>query len=284
MSETLDWEITGAERQPIFGTEYRPAVAPIGCALIAHGFKGYKDFRMLPPIARELCKAGFVAHAFNFSHSGMTANDETFERPDLFELDTWNKQIFDIRCLIDAISSGRLAGAGLPYVLVGHSRGGVTAILFAGRNVESSLPQPAGIVTAGTPDRACGMPDNRKDELRAAGWLQSPSARTGQTLRIGLNWLTEQEADLTGHDLLANAAKLTCPLLVIHGEHDETVDVECSTTIAAAAKNARVVRIENGNHVFDAPNPAPEDIEQIPALRQLTREIVNFSVQCCKVD
>ncbi len=282
MPRLLDWEITGAEAQPILGTAYLPAAAPVGCALIAHGFKGYKDFRMIPPIARQLCEAGLVAHAFNFSHSGVGRNAETFEHPDLFELDTWNKQVQDIRCIVEAIAQDQLAGTGLPYVVVGHSRGGVTAILFAGRQADSDgLPQPAGVVTAGSPDQACGLSEERKAALRSAGWMESPSARTGQMLRVGLTWLTEQEADPAGHDLLTMAGKLRCPLLVTHGENDETVDVESCTSIAAAAADARVVRIENANHVFNAPNPPPDTFDDIPELTRLTREIADFAVECC---
>ncbi len=285
MSQTTDWEINGAEEQPIFGTAYIPANAPIGCAIIAHGFKGYKDFRMIPPIARELCAAGFVAHTFNFSHSGMTANPDTFERPDLFQLDTWNKQVFDVRCIVEAISNGQLAATALPYVVVGHSRGGVTAVLFAGRHADSSLlPKPAGIITAGSPDRACGLSESQKNELRSTGSLASPSARTGQMLRIGLQWLTEQESDPSGHDLLLNAGKIQCPTLVIHGENDETVDVASSTTIAKAAANGRVVRIGNCNHVFNAPNPPPTSVDEIAELSEFTGEIVQFSVECCKAN
>ena len=283
MSQLLDWKISGAEKQPIFGTAYIPGDGPIGCAIIAHGFKGYKDFRMIPPIARELCEAGLVAHAFNFSHSGVTENPDTFERRDLFELDTWNKQVFDVRCIVESISNGQLAGAGMPYVLVGHSRGGVTTILFAGRHAESSLlPKPAGIITAGSPNRACGLSESDKNKLHTTGWLESPSARTGQTLRVGLQWLTEQESDPNGHDMLKNAGKVQCPILVVHGENDETVDVECSKSIAGAATNARVVRIDNANHVFNAPNPAPTNVDAIPELSQLTHEITRFSVQCCE--
>ncbi len=282
MTRLHDWEIGGAEKQPIFGTAYLPPEDPIGCAIIAHGFKGYKDFRMIPPIARELCAAGLVAHTFNFSHSGVTENADTFERPDLFELDTWNKQVFDIRCIVESISNGMLAGQGMPYVLVGHSRGGVTAILFAGRRAGSSLlPKPAGIITAGSPDHACGLSESQKNELRTSGWLESPSARTGQTLRVGIAWLTEQESDASGHDVLENASKVECPMLVVHGETDATVDVECSTSIAAAATNARVVRIGRANHVFNAPNPAPTDVGAIAELSQLTREITRFAVRCC---
>jgi len=283
MSQTTDWEIRGAESQTIFGTAYKPDEAPIGCVIVAHGFKGYKDFRMIPAIAAGLCRAGFVAHAFNFSHSGMTANPNTFERPDLFELDTWNKQVFDIQCIVEAIARGQLAGTGLPYVLLGHSRGGVSATLFAGRQTAASqLPKPAGVVTAGSPDFACGMSDTEKEELRAKRYLESPSARTGQILRIGLQWLTEQEADRDAHNVLDNVRKIECPLLVVHGENDETVNVGSAVSIADAAANARVARIKNCNHVFNAPNPPPPDVREIPELAQAIDEIVKFSRDCCQ--
>ncbi len=283
MSHTNDWEIRGAESQPIFGTAYEPDDAPVGCAIVAHGFKGYKDFRMIPAFARELCRAGLVVHAFNFSHSGMAANPDTFERPDLFELDTWNKQVFDIQCIVEAIARGRLAGTGLPYVLLGHSRGGVSAIFFAGRQTAGSqLPKPAGIITAGSPDRACGLSDGEKDQLRDRGYLESPSARTGQILRIGLPWLTEQEADRDAHDVLGNVRRIECPILVVHGEDDETISVESAVSIAGAATNARVARIENCNHVFNAPNPPPANAREIPALGQAIDEIVKFSRDCCR--
>ena len=278
----IDWKIRGAESQTIFGTAYRPHAAPVGCAIVAHGFKGYKDFRMIPPIATGLSQAGFVAHAFNFSHSGMSDNPDSFERPDLFQQDTWNKQVFDIVCILEAIASGELAGTGLPYVLVGHSRGGVSAILFAGRQTAGSpVPRPAGVITAGTPDCACSLSESEKDQLRELGYLESPSARTGQRLRVGLPWLTEQEAAPDAHDVLANVAKIEAPILAIHGENDETVDLSNAESIAAAAKNAWVARVKNCNHVLNTPNPPPTDFRQVPELSQAIDEIVKFSRDCC---
>jgi pimeloyl-ACP methyl ester carboxylesterase len=195
MSQTTNWEIRGAESQTIFGTTYKPDDAPIGCAIVAHGFKGYKDFRMIPAFAAGLCRAGFVAHAFNFSHSGMS--------------------------------------------------------------------------------------DSEKEELRRKGYLESPSARTGQILRIGLQWLTEQEADRDAHNVLDNVRKIECPLLVVHGENDETVNVQSAVSIANAAADAHVVRIKNCNHVFNAPNPPPSDVLEIPELARAIDAIVEFSRDCC---
>ena len=237
---------------------------------------------MIPAFARGLCQAGFVEHAFNFSHSGMTADPNTFERPDLFELDTWNRQVHDIQCIVEAIGCGQLAGTGLPYVLLGHSRGGVSSMLFAGRQAAGSqLAKPAGVVTAGSPDYACGLSDIEKGELRDKGYLESPSARTGQILRVGLQWLTEQEADRDAHNVLDNVRKIECPILVVHGEADETIDVESAVSITDAAANAHVFRIKNCNHVFNAPNPPPADVREVPELSQAIDAIVDFSRDCC---
>ena len=90
--------------------------------IVAHGFKGYKDYGMFPRIAAELAGRGFISHRFNFSHSGMTADTETFGRPDLFEKDTLNKQVADLQSVIEGVSCGVLAGQGFPIVIFGHSR------------------------------------------------------------------------------------------------------------------------------------------------------------------
>ena len=83
--------------------------------------------------------------------------------------------------------------------------------------------------------------------------------------------------------MLDHVRKIKCPILVIHGENDETVKVECAVSIASAAANARVVRVKNCNHVFNAPNPPPVDVRAIPALSQAIDEIVKFSLDCCRV-
>ena len=98
MATVESWTIDGSDGEPIRGDVHAASIAPPrGVFLIAHGFKGYKDYGMFPVLAREFAAAGFIAHRFNFSHSGMTNNIATFERPDLFEKDTWNRQVYDFR-------------------------------------------------------------------------------------------------------------------------------------------------------------------------------------------
>lgn len=284
MSTIKSWSIPGAEGEPILGDCHLPTGERQGLIVIAHGLKGYKDYGMFPAIARACAAGGLIAHRFNFSHSGMTNDLDTFARPDLFERDTWNKQVHDCRAVIEAIASGELEGHGLPYVLFGHSRGGVTVLLTAGRYADDAMfPQPMGIITAATPSRCNSLTQEEADELMAAGHLESPSARTGQKLRIGRAFLQEQIDDPAGHDLLALASATRCAALVVHGSDDPTVPVACAEELRRALgerSNQRIIM--GGDHVFNTPNPMPPDAAPSDQLRELLYAMVHFALSVCE--
>ena len=113
MSTVKPWSIPGAEGEVILGDCHLPAGEARGVIIIAHGLKGYKDYGMFPVIARACAAGGLIAHRFNFSHSGMTNALETFARPDLFERDTWNRQVHDCRAVVEA--AGRRAVVKVSY-------------------------------------------------------------------------------------------------------------------------------------------------------------------------
>lgn len=272
------WTISGSGGQPILGNSHMPDGMPRGVILIAHGFKGYKDYGMFPRIAQTVAERGYVAHRFNFSHSGMTNAVETFERPDLFEQDTWNRQIEDYRGVIDALAAGEIEGAGLPFVMFGHSRGGVSALLTAGRSADDpSLPQPAGVATAASPSTCNSFTEEQAAALLRDGFIESPSARTGQTLRVGKAYLQEQIDDPAGHDLPAMTSRIRVPLLIMHGTDDPTVPVSCAAALGEAARSATVMRIAGGDHVFNTPNPLPDDAPSSPQLEELLNAICEFA-------
>jgi len=284
MSTVSSWSIAGAEGEPILGNCHLPAGAARGVIIIAHGFKGYKDYGMFPVIARACAAGGLIAHRFNFSHSGMTNEIETFARPDLFERDTWNKQVHDCRAVIEAIASGELEGRGLPYVLFGHSRGGVTVLLTAGRHADDeSFPQPVGLVTAATPSWCNSLSEEEAEKLLADGFLESPSARTGQNLRLGRAFLQEQLDDPAGHDLLALASATRCAALIIHGSDDPTVAVSCAEELRKALGERSNQRIIAGaDHVFNTPNSMPADMAPSEQLRELLYAVVHFALSVCE--
>ncbi|MEE8460473.1 MAG: alpha/beta hydrolase [Phycisphaerales bacterium] len=277
------WQIDGAEGEPIFGDMHMPASPPVGVVLVAHGFKGYKDYGMFPRVAEAMAARGLIAHRFNFSHSGMTNQTASFARPDLFERDTWNKQVYDLRAVMDAVTAGTLEGRELPLVLFGHSKGGVSVLLTAGRSAgDDGVPRPAGVVSVSAPSTCNSLTLQQQQSLTEQGFLLSPSSRTGQELRIGRIYLAEQLDDPPNHDLLKIAGRIACPVLIVHGEDDPTVPAACAGQIAAACRGEPQVEIVTGaDHVFNTPNPLPPDAEPSTQLDAMLTGVGNFAVACC---
>ncbi|MEM6458113.1 MAG: alpha/beta fold hydrolase [Planctomycetota bacterium] len=250
------WELPGSDGRPIFGNTHRPpaGVAMIGRLVICHGFKGYMDYGFLPRLADAAAAIGFAAHRFNFSHGGVTRDFTTFARPDLFERDTWQRQVHDLTAVVE----GQCPEDGRPLALFGHSRGGVTALLTAARLPAERVTR---VITAASPADAARLEPEARDRLLADGRLASPSGRTGQTLYVGRNWLTEIEADPAGHNPRRASAALGVRAVHLHGDADPTVDPADLDRYAAANPAAVTRRIAGANHVFNAPNPLPRDAE-----------------------
>ena len=288
LPQPTSWTLPGAAGQAILGNTHHPDPSgeARGAVLILHGFLGYKDYGMFPRIAGRIAEDGFIAHRFNFSHSGMTEEIATFARPDLFADDTWSRQVVDVNAVRSAVVEGRLSGAGRPLILLGHSRGGVTALLTAGRQAigreGTDLPLN-GLVTIAAPDTTCRLSPEEQDAMLSRGFLEVASSRTGQLLRINADWLREQRSDPDGHDLQALIAATRLPLLIVHGSTDPTVHPRCAEQIAAAAGPEAVLRfIADADHVFNTPNPFPAGAPESPQLSELISTILTFCRQSCQ--
>ena len=287
MTDPTPWQLPGSGGEPILGSTDRHVDKPRGVLLVCHGFKGYMDYGFLPRLARVAAGQGLLVHRFNFSHSGMTRRVETFERPDLFERDTWGRQVADLHVVARAVAADELPGHGdgLPMVWFGHSRGGVTVTLaaagaFDGEN--DAVPTPAGVITAAAPDYACGLGEDERAKLRRDGRLLSPSGRTGQRLHVGRAWLDEIEADPAALDPRRAAARVTCPALIVHGGGDQTVDPASAIALSQHFLHAELEVIGQASHTFDCPNPLPDDAEPPEATRRLIDRATAFAVDRCR--
>lgn len=275
-SVVTHWDITGADGQTIFGDTHRPAGRSKGHLLVMHGFKGYKDYGFLPRLADAAASQGWLAHRFNFSHSGMTRAIDRFERPDLFERETWRFQVEDVQHVLRHVT--RHEHSSLPVVLFGHSRGGLTSILAA-REIQQRGGglHVDGVVAAAAPADANRLNADDRNTLLTEGRLLSPSGRTGQDLFVGKQWLEQIDAEPRWHDPLAAAAELICPLLIVHGTGDTTVDIADAHRYADAQPNAHLVKIAGANHVFDALNPLPVDADFPASTRELFGAVISFT-------
>ena len=146
------------------------------------------------------------------------------------------------------------------------------------------MVQPAGIVTASAPSRCNSFTPEMTEQLKREGYLVSSSSRTGQDLRVGKIFLTEQEADPAGHDLLGMVRNIACLLMIVHGEQDPTVPIECATQISIeAGDRVLMVPIDGADHVFNTPNPLPADQPASPQLQIMLDRMAEFTSNCVTV-
>lgn len=284
MTLPTGWQLDGADGQPILGSTDKHVEHPRGVLILCHGFKGYMDYGFFPRLANVAAGQGLLVHRFNFSHSGMTREIDTFERPELFERDTWGKQIHDLRTVADAVATGRLDGEGLPMVWFGHSRGGVTVTLTAARvfgDPSAEQLRPAGIAIASTPDTACSLSEEERKKMHRDGRLLSPSGRTGQRLFVGKPWLDEIEADPDSFDPRLAAERVPCPTLILHGGEDQTVNTSAAIALSQRFPASELEIIGGASHTYNCPNPLLRDAEPPDATTRMIDRVVGFAVNRC---
>jgi uncharacterized protein len=239
----------------------RPAV------VVLHGFKGFKDWGMFPPLADRLAQAGFSAISPNLSGSGVDDGGD-FTLPERFGHNTFSAELQDIAAVIDALAEGQLGVASpTALALIGHSRGGGVAVLQAARDQRiRSLVTWAAIASV---ER---WPMDERASWRAAGRTEVRNARTGQVLPLYTDVLDDIEQNASSLDIQAAAERIEVPWLLIHGTSDESVGFSEAELLKGAnsRKTTRLMPIEGGGHTFGATHPWRSGIAQIETVFDAT--------------
>ena len=224
----------------------RPAV------IVLHGFKGFKDWGMFPPLTDRLARAGFTAVSFNLSGSGVDDAGE-FSLPNHFGHNTFSAELQDLDRVIGALLAGEL-GVVRPAALgvVGHSRGGGIAVLQAARDSRIRA-----LVTWASIARVQRWSAEQQAVWRAAGHIAVQNARTGQVLPLYTDVLDDISRNSAMLDIEAAASRITIPWLIIHGTQDESVDFAESESLESASRSpaTKLLLVEGGGHTFGAVHP-----------------------------
>ncbi|MAG57490.1 MAG: hypothetical protein CMJ83_14455 [Planctomycetes bacterium] len=251
MPHAIDLIATGSSERPVATTLVLPAGdGPCPLVVIAHGFKGFKDWGFFPDLSERCAAAGWAALRINFSHNGtgLGADSETFSRLDLFEQDRMSYRLLDLLAAVRAARDhepridDRLA-------LFGHSLGGA-AVILAMKSLAASA-----VVTLASVDTV-RFPKEHEALLRREGRLLIPNARTGQMMPVGIAALRDLEAHADEYDLDAAARLHGKPWLVIHGSADPTVPVRAAHRLSGlASATSELLVIDGADHVMDCKHP-----------------------------
>ncbi len=239
----------------------RPAI------VVVHGYKGFKDWGMFPPLAERLARAGYATVTFNLSGSGVDDRGELVW-PDRFERDTFSAELEDVGVVLDGLVRGAL-GVSPPSSIgmIGHSRGGGIAVLQAARDTRVRA-----LVTWAAISSVERWSPAAVAEWRRTGSMPVENSRTGQRFQLTTDILDDVERHAVGSlDILGAATRVTVPWLIVHGSDDETVSPKEAETLraASAAPTTRLLTVKGAGHTFGAAHPWNPQAHDTPALRQV---------------
>jgi pimeloyl-ACP methyl ester carboxylesterase len=239
----------------------RPAI------VVVHGFKGFKDWGMFPPLAERLARAGFATVTFNLSGSGVDAAGE-FVWLERFGHDTFSAELHDVGRVMSALADGDLGVAPPSTIgMVGHSRGGGIAVLHAAED-----PRVKALVTWAAISSVERWSPHEVTEWRRKGVLETRNARTGQVLPQYLEVLDDVERNASGSlDILGAAARVRVPWLIVHGTDDESVSHLEGDALHAASPlpTTRLLAVEGAGHTFGAGHPWDPQKHETPEVRRV---------------
>ena len=209
-----------------------PAGQPEKCPLVIviHGFTGHMEERHILAVSRAIRDAGFATLRVDMYGHGNS--DGQFARHTLFKWLTNALTVIDYARDLDFVTD---------LYLCGHSQGGLTVMLAGAMKhdcISGLIPlSPAWMI----PEEArrgvmlgeTFNPDHIPAVLPPWG-LEGNYVRVAQTIRV-------EEAIDRYHG----------PVLIVHGEQDETVPVEYGVRAAGRYRDAALVLIPGDTHCYD---------------------------------
>ncbi len=225
--------------------------------IFCHGFKGFRKWGYWPQLHSHFTEAGHAFAIFDHSHNGTRPEDPTnFSDLGAFAQNTISVEQQDIREVIHAIRTEmERSGKTLRSVnLLGHSRGGANAILYAASN-----PGIDHVITWNAISDFNTLFDPAiRDSWKEQGRIHVPNSRTGQSMPLDYAIMEDYLTHAADYDVLKQASLLVAPLLILHGTQDDSVDIGHGRKIFETCMHSVFVPVEHGGHTFGVAHPWEE--------------------------
>lgn len=227
----------------ISGVLHRPAgdAAHAG-ALLCHGMESDKDSDKIVALSRRLAQRGILSLRFDFSYTGESSGK--------FEDITYSGEVQDLAAAFDFVQRFAVEKIGI----LGSSMGGTVALLFAAHE-----KRVAALATIAAPLRPQKISENiltpsDVEQWRREGFLYYHGRR------INVSLLT----DVEGLDVPSAVKKIACPVLILHGDRDDTVPVEEAHELyGRLTAPKRLVILSGADHRLSEPSHLERAIEEV---------------------
>jgi len=243
--------------------------------VFCHGFKGFKDWGHFNWVADTCAKEGLALLKFNFSHNGIVGPkfDEISDL-EAFSNNNYSIELADLGFVLDFIDEKHEAyhiNKNEIY-LVGHSRGGGIAMLKASEDKRIKKL----VLWASLSEFDSFFRPSTIEEWNKNGVVYAENKRTGQQLPLKKQLYDDYLEHKSVLDVQKAAKLLAIPLLIIHGDKDESVDIKHAESLYNIVQHSIFIKVEGGNHTFSAKHPfnPEEDVTEI--LEELVENTVEF--------
>ncbi|MBE2255446.1 MAG: alpha/beta fold hydrolase [Ignavibacteria bacterium] len=250
-SITADFRMIPSEFQKELITGQLPLV------IFCHGFKGFKDWGGFPYMMDKIALAGNFAVSFNFSYNGVGEDDEdlvNFTRLDLFAQNTHSRELNDLKDVLNYLEKNKDT---YNYdfdniTLIGHSRGGGTAIVFSAGDKRIKK-----LITLSAISDFDRYSDRLKKQWKQDGFWESENTRTKQMMRLNVTLLEDIENNREALSIETAAEKINIPWLIIHGTEDLAVDYSNAENLKSHnnKETSELILIEKTGHTFGISHP-----------------------------
>lgn len=208
-----------------------------------------------PRLAAGLAAAG--VSSFRFDHA--MAIQSKSQRRDSFLMGNHDDEVAD---MVDAVVLVQEAMGRRVACLLGHSKGGINALLFAARHADLGVPRVVSL--AGRFRVREGVLRRFGDDIMARLAAEGPLPRREAG---GMEW-TMTEADFRGRadldmEAAARAVPPTTRLLLLHGTADVTIPWEESRECAALVAGAELALVDGADHNFTRAAHAAEMVARV---------------------
>ncbi|MEY2829300.1 MAG: hypothetical protein RIQ33_1158 [Bacteroidota bacterium] len=259
MIQKKEFVLQGSKGKPVlvditFSNENLLIQKPV--IVFCHGFKGFKDWGTFNLIAEWFAQNDFVFVKFNFSHNGTTLSHPTdFMAVEDFGNNNFLFELNETKSVIDFMIDYQFAEFKIDknnICIIGHSRGGGTAILAGAQH-----PAIKKLIAWAPVHEFLKYWDEEtllKIKQDKVLWIEN--TRTKQRLPMYYQYWENYENNLNQLHIPTFVKQLTKPLLVLHGKADDALDFKHSEEIKSWNRNQVSLELfENMNHTFGGKHP-----------------------------
>ena len=213
----------------LVGALHLPEEKTDSAVIVSHGFAANKDRTRLIKLAKTLSKNGFVILRFDFGGCGESENREI----------TVKDQVDDLKSAINYMRENGYSNIGL----LGESLGALTSILVYDDEIKT-LVLWAPVTKSKTPSII--QKEELQQELNERGFIIYQ--KDEKEFKIPKEYFKERQA-VNQKEILS---KIKSPVLIIHGDKDDTVPFEQSKeAMQFLPKESKLEIIREGDHKLD---------------------------------